>query len=456
MTGRSASRHGTSAPGLANAAGWEMRYVGGGSNKYYRVIMVEGLAIANWGRHGAAGQHQVHRLAGPSAARAQALRLADDKAAKGYWLSREVTGFAAAARLVAAIRDSAAGTAAETSAVKDIIAGFTTASPDGRPAVTGPLSSHIRAGLDAALAGPASPAPPSPGPAAPPPAAAGSGTRATPLRPAGEQTRPNGQVYKPRDLGGNEDIAVLRQARADHEFALLYGPPGAGKTALAEAAFAGADGSGMMYIACTGDTVEADFVGTFLQDPDTGVYTWIPGPLHLSVLHDIPLYVDEIARADPRVLAVLYALMDGRKVLRIPMNPALGPIPVGPGWYVIAACNPDAPGANMDDALLSRFAHHIQVESDWDLAAELGVPRGLITIARNLDGKRRDGLVGWSPQLREALDFTAQEARYGARYAAANLAGKAPAGPDRDEVTAALHTRYPGITPLRLGGRYGR
>jgi predicted DNA-binding WGR domain protein len=427
-----------------------MRYVADTSNKYYRVIVVDGLVIANWGRHGAAGQQQVHRAASPAAARAQALRVTDDKAAKGYWLSRDVTGFLAVESLVAAVR-AGSGTAAETSAVKDIIAGFTAVSPAGRPSVTGSLSSHVSAGLVAVTrAGSA--------PAAPAAATAPSGpaSRRRTLRPAGEQTRPNGQVYKPRDLGGHEDIAVLRQARADQEFVMLYGPPGTGKTALAEAAFAGRDGSGMVTMGCTGDTTVDDFVGTFLQDPATRIYNWIPGPLHLSVLADVPLYVDEIALADSGVLSILYELMDGRRVLRIPTNPALEPIPVGPGWYVIAACNPDAPGANMDDALLSRFAHHIQVESDWDLAAELGVPRGLITIARNLDGKRREGLVGWSPQLREALDFTAQEARYGASYAAANLAGKAPAGPDRDEVTAALRTRYPGIAPLRLGGRYGR
>ena len=257
-------------------------------------------------------------------------------------------------------------------------------------------------------------------------------------------------------LGGFEDVALLRRARSRREFILLSGPPGTGKTALAEAAFAGPDGSGMVTIGCTGDTAEADFVGTFLQDPASGTYTWVPGPLHRSVLADIPLFVDEIALADPGVLPILYELMDGRGTLRIPMNPALDPIPVGPGWGVIAACNPDVPGASMSDALLSRFGHHIQVDSDWDLAAELGAPDGLITIARNLDGKRREGLVNWSPQLREVLDFASQAAEYGTEYAAASLAGKAPAGPDRDELIAAMRSHYPRVKALSLGGRYGR
>ncbi len=339
--------------------------------------------------------------------------------------------------------------------------------------MSGPLTSRVAAGLDHALAGdpaaddgdgmPSAPAGsgPAPAPSAGPggrPAGRGSrrGSRTAVLKPAGNQVRPNGEVYRPRSLGDHEDIAFLREARRHHENVLLYGPPGTGKTALAEAAFAGPDGSGMEYIECSGDTAEADLVGTFLQDPASGLYNWIPGPLQRSVLADVPLFVDEIALPDPRVLAVLYGLMDGRRVLRIPMNPALDPIPVGPGWFVIAACNPDAPGANMSDALLSRFSHHVQVESDWDLAAELGVPSGLTTIARNLDRKRRDRLMTWSPQLREVLDFTAHAARYGTGYAADNLAGKAPAGPDRDEVTSALRSRYPGVTPLSLGARYGK
>ena len=444
----------TTASGLANAAGWEMRYVAGTSDKYYRVILAGNLVIVNWGRHGQPGEQKVHRHPTPAEAKAKAQTLTEDKDGKGYWLSRDVTGFLAA---VAAVHGSSSGTEPENRAARDIIAGFTAASTEGRPPVAGSLSSHVAAALDhVSWTGPVPAAAPAPAPAAAAsPRASHRRSGTVTLTPAGEQTRPNGQVYKPRDLGGYEDVAFLRKARERREFVLLAGPPGTGKTALAEAAHAGRDGSGMVTIACTGDTAETNFVGTFVQNPD-GTYRWAPGPLHLSVVADIPLFVDEIALPDPGVLAVLYALLDGRGVLRIPMNPALDPIPVGPGWGVIAACNPDAPGANMSEALLSRFSHHIQVDSDWGLAADLGAPAGLITIAKNLDGKRRDGLVTWSPQLREVLDFASQAAEYGTGYAAANFASKAPAGPDRDALIAALHAHYPRTKALSLGGRYGR
>lgn len=455
MTGGTAPSGGTSASGVANAAGWEMRYDAGTSDKYYRVILTGSLVIVNWGRYGQAGEQKVHRHPTPAEAKAKAQSLTEDKDAKGYWLSRDVTGFLITGGLVEAIRGSTSGTDPEHRAARDIITMFAAASIEGRPAVGGSLPRHVVAGLGRVSwtgSVPASAPGPAPAAAAPPRAAR---RRTVTLAPAGQQTRPNGQVYRPRDLSGFEDVAFLRKARERREFVLLSGPPGTGKTALAEAAHAGRDGSGMETIGCTGGTEETDFVGTFLQNPD-GTYRWAPGPLHRSVIADIPLFVDEIALPDPGVLALLYELMDGRGVLRIPMNPALDPIPVGPGWGVIAACNPDAPGANMSEALLSRFSHHIQVDSDWALAADLGAPAGLITIARNLDGKRRDGLVNWSPQLREVLDFASQAAEYGPGYAAANLAGKAPAGPDRDALIAALHAHYPRTKALSLGGRYGR
>jgi nitric oxide reductase NorQ protein len=451
-TSAAAPPGGTGAKDLVNSAGWELRCDEGTSDKYYRVVVADRAVIVNWGRTGSAGGLKVHRERTPALAREKALDLTASKESRGYWLSRDTTAISCSEGLVS-LACGDGGVTEEAQASKDIIAVFTAAvSPAGR-LVAGSVRDHIASGLASALAPPPAPAA---GAAPSPPPPRRPAARRIPLKPAGDQVRPNGEVYKPRDLGGYEDISLLRQARARDEFVLLQGPPGTGKTALAEAAFAGRDGSGMETISCTGDTTETDIVGTFLQDPATGLYNWAPGPLHRSVLADVPLFVDEIALPDPSVLSVLYALMDGRRVLRIPMNPALEPVPLGPGWFVMAACNPDAPGANMSEALLSRFTHHIQVETDWDLAAELGVPPGLITIARNLDGKRRDGLITWSPQFREVLDFTRLEAGYGTGYAAANLAGKAPAGPDRDELTAALRTHYPRVAALRLGGRYGR
>lgn len=279
-----------------------------------------------------------------------------------------------------------------------------------------------------------------------------------PLTPLGPQIRPNGAEYRPRHIGGFEDIALLRDARTRKEHVLFSGPPGTGKTALAEAAFvadAKAEHDGFEAIVGTADTTEADFVGTFVQNPKTGLFQWHPGPLHRSVIRNVPLIVDEIALIDPRVLSVLYGLMDGRGVLRIAMNPELDPMPVGDGWFVVAAYNPDVPGAVLSPALRDRFEHHIVVGTDWELAREMGVPDDVVEVAELLDDKRRKHEISWSPQLRTLLSYRQMASRRGRRYALANLLSKAPAE-DRvviAKVMTAKITKWDSEV-LQLGARF--
>ncbi|WP_329431328.1 MoxR family ATPase (plasmid) [Streptosporangium sp. NBC_01495] len=276
----------------------------------------------------------------------------------------------------------------------------------------------------------------------------------TALKAVGQRKRPNGELYKPRQVDNHEDLALLEAARKNGEHVVLVGPPGTGKTAVIEAAFAPPHGPGFETIIGTADTTEMDLVGTFIQDPSTSAFVWVPGPLQRSVERGVPLLVDEIALIDSRVLSVLYALMDGRGVLHIPANPKLAPIPVATGWMVAAAYNPDVPGANVSDALTDRFTHHIEVGTDWNLAIELGVPADIVKIAKNLDQRRIKGEISSSPQLRALLAFRDLSARYGERYAAANLAARAPRH-DRDTIVEALQTRFHDIAAARLGGRYG-
>ncbi|MFJ4680487.1 AAA family ATPase [Kitasatospora sp. NPDC088783] len=286
--------------------------------------------------------------------------------------------------------------------------------------------------------------------------------REEPILPlVGPQTRPNGQVYQPRLLENLEDLAVLRSARDRGEHTLLTGQPGTGKTAMAEAAFVafarpGAH-TGMETIVGSADTTDADFVGTFVQDPYTGHFTWIDGPLIRSMRHGIPLLVDEIALIPPTVLSVLYPLMDGRRVLHVTSNPHLPPIEAAEGWAVIGACNPHVPGADLSEALASRFTHHIEVPTDWDLAADLGVPEPFITAALNLETRTRAPEVtydGWIPQLRDGLAFATNATAFGLSYALAAFLRRCPAE-DREEMREALSKVYSGYMPqpLALGSR---
>lgn len=55
---------------------------------------------------------------------------------------------------------------------------------------------------------------------------------------ADQYLRPNGQAYFGRMWGEHSDVEVLKKARTVGHYVLLYGAPGCGKTALAEAALA--------------------------------------------------------------------------------------------------------------------------------------------------------------------------------------------------------------------------
>jgi chromosomal replication initiation ATPase DnaA len=74
--------------------------------------------------------------------------------------------------------------------------------------------------------------------------------------------RPNGDTYHARKWGEHDDVMVLRTARENSQYVLLYGAPGCGKTALVEAAF-----SDVLTVLGTGDTELSDFIGGYVQTP---------------------------------------------------------------------------------------------------------------------------------------------------------------------------------------------
>jgi hypothetical protein len=233
--------------------------------------------------------------------------------------------------------------------------------------------------------------------------------------------RPNGEKYFSRKWGEHDDVMVLRKAREQMQFVLLYGAPGCGKTALVEAAF----GDDLETFLGSGDTEVADLVGGYVQTPSGG-FLWEDGPLLRAAERGIPFLIDEVGLIDPKVLSIVYGFMDGRKEYNVTANPERGIVKAQDGFYVVAATNPNAPGVRLSEALLSRFLIHAEMTTDWSLARKLGAPAQIVTAAQNLAKKQQTGEVSWAPQMRELLAFRDLAKDFGTKFAIANLLAASP------------------------------
>lgn len=233
--------------------------------------------------------------------------------------------------------------------------------------------------------------------------------------------RPNGDLYYGRKWGDNVDVEVLRKAREAGQYVMLYGVPGTGKTAMVEAAFP----DELYTILGSGDTEVSDLVGGYVQTPSGG-FEWVDGVLVRAASEGKVLLIDEIGLIDPKVLAVVYGLMDGRKEISITQNPERGVVKAQEGFYVVSATNPNVAGVRLSEALLSRFSVQVEMTTDWNLAKKLGVPQTAVVASQNLAKKMENGETSWSPQMRELLAFRDLSKLFGTKWAVQNLLASAP------------------------------
>jgi hypothetical protein len=298
-------------------------------------------------------------------------------------------------------------------------------------------------------------APPAPQPTTPRPVTAPPATTpvarpapapAQPKTTTGPVRRPNGQLYYPRRLAKLTDIDVLRDLRTAEVPVLLYGPPGTGKTSLIEAAF----GDDLYTVPGDGDTTVGDIIGDYVPT-EGGGYEFIPGPLPQAMQAGGVLFIDDATLIAPKVLAVVYPAMDGRRQIILKAHGGTV-VTAAPGFYVVAGHNPGVHGAVLTEALSSRFSAQIKVSTDYDLAAALGVDAKMVRAARNLATRFESGDIGWAPQLRELLAFKKIADVLGVDTAVANLVGVAPLE-DRDAVVKAIRQTFASsaIEPLALG-----
>lgn len=105
----------------------------------------------------------------------------------------------------------------------------------------------------------------------------------------------------------------------------------------------------------------------------------------------------------------------------------------------------------MSEALLSRMFSQIEYGTDYELMAHF-VPAAILTFAMNLEKRRIEGEVTWSPQARELFAYVEMKKLFDEQTALANLVSSAPAL-DRHVVTDILQRAIGAVVePLRIGG----
>jgi nitric oxide reductase NorQ protein len=253
-------------------------------------------------------------------------------------------------------------------------------------------------------------------------------------------------MYHPRVLADLPDVSALRRLRDACVPALLYGPPGTGKTALVEAAF-----PDLITVAGDGDAAVADFVGEYTQ-AEGGGFEFLYGPLVTAMVEGRCLFIDDATLISPKVLAVVYPAIDGRRQITVKAHKG-ETVTAAPGFYVIAGHNPGVHGAVLTEALSSRFSAQIQVSTDYDLARAMKIDPRAVRVARNLATRQSKGEIGWAPQLRELIAYQRIADVLGADAAVANLVGIAPED-ERDVIAATVSSVFGRtVTPLALGSQ---
>ncbi|MEN8693243.1 MAG: AAA family ATPase [Akkermansiaceae bacterium] len=109
-------------------------------------------------------------------------------------------------------------------------------------------------------------------------------------------------------LGSAESVDLLLVSLLARGHALITGPPGIGKTTLAQTLATSLSGT-FKRVQFTPDLLPSDILGYNLCRPQTGEFDFIAGPIFANLL-----LADEINRASPRTQSSLLEAMNERQV----------------------------------------------------------------------------------------------------------------------------------------------
>lgn len=147
----------------------------------------------------------------------------------------------------------------------------------------------------------------------------------------------------------------------------LWGPPGVGKSHLAQEIARQNSNKEPFQVTLNEDMVAQELLGHYVPEGDK--FVWHDGPIASAIRHGEPLVINEIARASGAVQDLLLGVLDDPSVANIalPNKERLRP---APGFRVYATAN--TPPDELDEALRDRFDVVIEVnEPNPDLIKHL-------------------------------------------------------------------------------------
>lgn len=206
--------------------------------------------------------------------------------------------------------------------------------------------------------------------------------------------------YRQRRVNGVPDMGLLEYAHDQHSNVLLQGPTGSGKTMLP---MAYAEHFGLPYysIDCNGGIDPTQIYGRRIQDAH-GIWKYLYGGLPIIVDNGGVLVVEEINMMPPKLAAMLYPLLDARRMVRMTHNEGeiiradqpWDPSDPEKGYrdlLIVGTYNEGYRGAyTLNAALKNRFAIQLDWNYDDGVESRLIWSTALCGIAEQIRSNRRD------------------------------------------------------------------
>jgi len=233
-----------------------------------------------------------------------------------------------------------------------------------------------------------------------------------------------GSGYINRKVAGSVlDFDVLDAARRTKKNVLIEGPTGSAKTSLVFA-YAARENLPVVTVACNGAVDLRALLGGWV--PSTGgEFTYAAGDIFEVVKHGGILYLDEVNFLPPKIAAVLYGLLDGRRSLYLP-EAAGSDVPTvveaHEDFFVVASLNPGYLGTRpLNPAFRNRFT----VKLDWgyndEVEAKLIKSPSLRDLAHRLRERVTAGDLTTPVPTNVLMDFEEIVGELGFEFAAENF-----------------------------------